>query len=1340
MLGRLFVIVGGLIVLALSVALVGPHFVDWTSYRAEFEREATAVLGRRVTVEGEVTARILPFPSLTFAHVVVAGDHPGHPAMTAENFSMDAELAPFLRGEVLIFDMRLVKPDVRIDIGTDGIVDWAVRPSSPFTPGQIALERLTISDGRVSIHHAASGRTHVLDKIEANVSARSLAGPWRAEGSAALDGMATALEVSTGRADDAAGMRLRLRLDPKAVAVGIESDGTVRIDAGALAYSGTFRLGAGAPAMLKAAEAAPAGNAGETAARREGPRPYRVSGRFDFDHQQLQVPQFRFETGASEDPYTADGSASLDLDAQPRFAVEAKGAQVRLDEETKAGSAGAVSLADRLGALQAMLAALPRPALPGSIDIALPAVVAGDTTIRDVRLVADTAADGWAVRSFAATLPGRTTLEASGTVRVEGNPEFDGNLLLAVAQPSGFAAWVSQEVDEAVRRLPAAGFRARTRLSADRQHFSDIELILDKAKFHGEIDRRQPPGGRPAMQIKLAGAALDLEGARAFAALFVNDQGMTRLAGHDVDLDLKAGPVTVAGLTARTVDTALRLRDKTLEVDRLAIDGLEGATVSATGTLRDFPEALAGKLDASVVAVDLAPLLQRLADKFPNNVLAREAHKRADDHPGLFADTELDLLATAEPNGDGTDGLAVTASGKTGGSTLALTISANGQAAQPEKATLSMEINGSNDNAEGLLGLYGIPTLPLGLLPEAETKLAVKGTLAGGLDTLFKLAGKDFHDRFNGKTTAWDALGATGPIEIEAADIEPWLMSTGVGLPGLGFGLPVALAADLDYRSGTLALKSIKGTVEDGAVGGDLQVTDRQGLPHLEGALSVDQLELGPLAALVLGEQALESQGSGWPKTPFRDEPAALFSADLTLAAANLSAAGMFEASDVRTKASLDNDGLRLSEFQGKIFDGTLSGLFELKNTSGTGLLSTQFKLNGADLEAVLPQSGVTGAADISAQLSATGKSLEGMAAAVSGSGTAALHGLAIAGVNPDALRGLIAAADKVGRDVDAERTAAFAPAIVAAGTFKPRDAELAFTVAGGVGRAPPLALFDDQLTLTADLRADAMKGDIGIQGTLAYQPGDEKLAGSDPTLSFSIAGPPDAATRRFDTEPLAQFLTQRALEIEQARVEAMQAALLEKQRLRREVRYYAAVQQDRDRLAEETRRADEALRRKVEEERQRKLDEAAAREKAAADDAARTKATGEAAAEASQRAAAEAAEAAAQATAEQEAKMKKASDAAIKAAAQAATEAGQRAGSQGRNQPAEEALPASEPVSEHSAEALRLAERERARLEAERAARRGAALPEAPLPTPDPKPQRSFPAAIGSFLKSLAP
>ena len=38
-------------------------------------------------------------------------------------------------------------------------------------------------------------------------------------------------------------------------------------------------------------------------------------------------------------------------------------------------------------------------------------------------------------------------------------------------------------------------------------------------------------------------------------------------------------------------------------------------------------------------------------------------------------------------------------------------------------------------------------------------------------------------------------------------------------------------------------------------------------------------------------------------------------------------------------KARLSGEGLRLADLQGKLFGGTLSGLFELRNTGGTGLL-----------------------------------------------------------------------------------------------------------------------------------------------------------------------------------------------------------------------------------------------------------------------------------------------------------------------------------------------------------------------------------------------------------------
>ncbi len=426
-------------------------------------------------------------------------------------------------------------------------------------------------------------------------------------------------------------------------------------------------------------------------------------------------------------------------------------------------------------------------------------------------------------------------------------------------------------------------------------------------------------------------------------------------------------------------------------------------------------------------------------------------------------------------------------------------------------------------------------------------------------------------------------------------------------------------------------------------------------MPDLTGSLSLDTLELSPLAALVLGDGALDSADGGWPQGAFRQDVSTPFTADLDVTAASLSAGAVATASDVRMKARLNGEGLRLADLEGKLFDGTLSGLFELRNTDGTGLFSTQLKLDGVDLETALPDAGLVGKSSLTASLSATGKSLEAMAAGLSGSGTASLSGLTVSGLDAGALPALIAAADKVGRDIDAARTAAFAPPILVAGTFAPKDAEFAFSVAGGVLRAPPLTLDAGAARLTAELRANAATGRVNIDGTIAFDPGEEKVAGSEPVVGFSLEGTPSAAVRRLDTEPLAQFLTQRALEIEQARVEAMQASLLERQRLRREVRYFAALQTERDRVADELRRADDALKRKAAEEERRRAEETARAK--AAEDAARAKAAVEDAA----RARAAAAEEVARAKASDEAaRRKEAEDAAAraKAAAEEATRA----------------------------------------------------------------------------------
>lgn len=1318
MLARLFVIFGGLFVLVLCAALVVPYFVDWTGYRAQFEREASAILGRKVTVQGDATARLLPFPSVTFSNVAVAGGPNGQPAMTVETFSMDAELAPFLRGEVLIFDMRLVRPKATIDIANDGTVDWAMRPSSPFDLNQISIEKLTVTEGQIELRHAAGGRSHLFSEINSTISAKSLAGPWRMDGTLRLDGLRTAVTASTGKAEGNGQMRLRLKADPDAYPLVIETDGNAGIVNGAAVYSGQFKISG---ADKNSAELR--GTDGETVKVSAGkPDPgFRLNGKFSLDHQKLGVDEFRFETGPLDNPYTADGKASVDLGLKPSFAIEANGAQVQFDEAVGAEAGAGLTLDQRIAAFEQALLDMPKPTIPGTVEVKLPAVVVGDTTVRDVHLSAEPVDGGWSVKSLAATLPGRTTLEADGmlVLNLEGHFGFNGSLLVAVAQPSGFAAWLSKDVDEAIRRLPAAGFKAKVDLSQKRQAFSDLELILGKAKFSGRIDSSQPDDAKPSVLMRLEGDDLDVDGLAAFASIFVSDKGANRFADRDLDFQIKAGPVNAGGLTADTIDTALRLRDGLLEIDRLSVGGLAGASISATGRIKDFPASPTGKLDASVIAVDLKPLIDVAAQHYPDSAVLKGLASRAAAYPELFQDARIDLVASAADNGDGTTGLAVSGQGKAGGSAFSASLSGKGAVDKLLEAPVALTFNAKNPDATTLLALYGLPALPLGMLGEASTDIQAKGTLGGGLATNFSLAGNDFKAGFEGTIADTpQGFAAKGKLSLDAADIEPWLMTTGIGLPGMGAGMSTSLAAQGDYGNGLLVLDELNGAINEAAVSGDVNIDVKEGVdgkagvPHLAGALMLDELDLDPMAVALFGDSAFladkeeTNKGGVWPATPFSQKSNLPFTADLDLTTAALAAGRFATAYDAAFSLKLDQEGIRVSDLKAKLLGGALTGLFELKNNDGTGLFTGQMKLAGADLATVLPDAGISGIGDFSTALSSSGKSVEGMVAALSGSGTAALKGVKVSGVNPDAFPAFLVKADRIGRDIDAAKTAGFAPDIAADGSFAAGDTDVAFTVAGGTLRAPPVSLENPAATLSADVTADLNAATVSAKGAITYRPGDEALIGSEPVVNFTAEGPFGAVKRAFDSEPLAQFLTQRALEKEQQRVEAMQAALLEKQRLRREVRYYAALQTERDKAAEELRRQEEA-----------------ARLKAEAD--AKAKAEAQAKADADAKAQAEAD---AKAKADADAKAKADADAKAAAERQAADEAAKAQAEQERQK---------------AEEAMRIASQEKAKLEAERrAAQQAPKVERAPLPqandNPPPAKPKSNPFTIDNLLKSL--
>jgi hypothetical protein len=511
------------------------------------------------------------------------------------------------------------------------------------------------------------------------------------------------------------------------------------------------------------------------------------------------------------------------------------------------------------------------------------------------------------------------------------------------------------------------------------------------------------------------------------------------------------------------------------------------------------------------------------------------------------------------------------------------------------------------------MALYGLPALQLRLTGAAQSTLTAEGTLASGLKTTLDFTGDDMQANFDGSFQLADGLAAIkGKASVEAADIEPWLMTTGVNFPGIGLGMPVSLKADLDYGKKLLVVSSIQGEIADGPVSGDVNAELEDGLPHVSGDLAIDAFNLEPVAAMIVGDQALQPAATGWPSAPFQPEAALPLTADLDLSFGSVSAGLFGVIEDAHVQATVARDGIRLTDIQGKLDGGSLTGLLEARNNAGSALVSTQFKLAGADLGDLLQGSGLTGTGDVTATLSAAGKSVEALLASLSGSGTATVRDVKIPDLDPNAFAAILGQADQVGRDIDASRVAAFAPQLVAGGSFAAPPADIAFTVAAGVLRAPPVTFDAGKAMLSSDLKADFTTGKVAASGSITYAAGDEALVGSEPSVGFTVEGPLGALAGHYDMQPLAQFLTQRALEREQARVEALQASLIEKQRLRREVRYYASLQFERDRVAEAQRKAEEEARqaeeRRQAEEAARRAAEAAAAEEAKrqADDAAR--------------------------------------------------------------------------------------------------------------------------------------
>ncbi|WP_117192538.1 AsmA family protein [Rhizobium terrae] len=1198
MLGRILVAIGGLVVVALFSALLAPFFVDWSSFRVGFEDQASRILGKKVSVHGSVDARILPFPSVTLHDVRVGADTDGQPLVQVAQFSMDMELAPFLSGEARIFDMRIEQPKARIRILKDGTLDWMRGGRASIPARTVVIEDVHVSGGEIDVIDEQSGRSRKLTAVSADLSAASLRGPWRGEGNATLEGYEAKFSLASGTAD-AEGKRvpLRLRLWPDAQPVEVNLDGELAIADNRPTYNGTFTLG-----FLQEED--------ETEPVKPPPPGPRAKGGFELTNERIRIPQYRLEVGATDNPYVVTGEATLDTGDKPEFLLTADGQQIdvnRLGEGTQAktGRDAAASAHRRINNFIRMAASIPIPQVPGRASLKLPAIIVNDTTIRDIRLDIRPAGRGWAVDNVVATLPGRTQLEAKGSLALRDRVAFVGDMLLASSQPSGLSDWLSGRVDPAIRQLRSAGFSARVNLTPDLQRFDNLELAIGPATLKGRLERQSPQNQTPNLSMALAGNEIDIDAMRALASLLTGDDAGQDVLDHRIAASLKADRFTAFGVAANNVDTAFTMAGGVLSLERLTVGNVEGATVSARGRIEGSLLAYVGSGSLNFRSADPTAFLAMLRDRLPPHPVLQRLAANA----GWFANTDVGANLTVGGNAGGVE---VAVNGKSNGSAVKADLKLPGLFDLTGSDNMTFTTSLENPDPSILLGQAGLdPLLPGG---DGAGRLALSLQQGSGgaarADLTFRTEKTSLE--FKGDVNIQDqGFGeGSGHLTLKSADLEPYLFINGVSLPEFGIGLPVALDADIGVLPDAVRISNLKGTAAGNNFSGGISV-DRKapGLPAT-GSMNVDTLDLAWLGEAIFGSVSDPKSGSFSAKPLqqpiFGSTDVAL---DLHARAFRTGAFGTIQ--DFSARMTHRSGGITLENGAGTWRGGRLTGRLMMSNGNGIGLLQVRLSGENADPAPLLwtaaGQPVVSGRLGFDLSVESTGKSVAELLGAASGSAELRTKGLSVAGLNPDALKPLMAEVDKLKGEVTENRVRPLVAGLIHRGTVAFGDVTIPVTITAGEARAQNIAAAVGTTRFAGEGRFDLLEDSMTADLAITYDAGEEALAGGDPTIRLNYSGDLGGPMERLDIGAMTNFLSQRAFEQERRRVETLQASVLEKQRLRREVVLYnfqvverqaarakaEAEERARQQAAEAERQkqqAAEAAARAAEEERQRQI------------------------------------------------------------------------------------------------------------------------------------------------------
>ncbi|HWW47827.1 MAG TPA: AsmA-like C-terminal region-containing protein [Xanthobacteraceae bacterium] len=1102
-------------IVALTAALIGPHFIDWNQFRPQFEAEATRVIGAPVRVGGDMRATILPTPSLQLQSVAVGSDDADLGRARADSLNVEFNLGSLMRGVWRATELTI--NGMALDFG----LDWRGRIAWPagiggVNLGSLAIDRLNVT-GRIALHDGASRTSLELEDVAFSGDVRALAGAIRGEGNASVHGVRYPFRITSSPAPDEDGTKLRLVLVPTGATPGLDLDGLLRFVASTPRFEGG----------LVVEKPAPAKAAGDARPAEKGP--WRIAAKLTADPANARFEQLEASLGADGAVLKVAGNAEMRFGAEPRLAATLSARKIDADRLIATGSNGTAPPPSLLPALRDGAAALPLPPFPVAIAATAETVALGGRAVQDVTAELLGTPRQWTVEQLTALAPGaaRVTLR-DAKFQPGADARLSGKFDIAAEEPEVLGVWLRGSSDLAAKSQKPLRFSGRFEIDPARIAVEDLAAAVESDRLRGRLVfsglGEKAKGGSSRLEAAFKADHLDLDATSAMIRA-IGGEGLAMPDEAQVEVDI--AHAVVAGQDVRPVALKLDYGPQAIRLDRLRFGAGSGVAVEGAGAFDRA--AVTGQMNLSATASSLdrlATLLSPLAPKIAERV---SAWPQGREGARLMLTMTLDKSARDKDRGEARAQLDIAAPHLAGSATLtampriAAVIGADLDGLLPTDINFDARLTA--ERAQPLLALLGLDGVVAGGPGAAVLTASASGDPRKPMRVKAALSGTGLDADATGTAEPFaDAPTAKVNLAVRHADIAPLL--------GQGGPLGLTLTSRVAVAKSEVKAEAIDGLIAGARIGGKLDWSAENA--SLDGDLAIDALNIPAVFAFMMA--APEERGAqasrlgrfqGWRgRVAFSAQRAML--------------PGGSELRPLNGVVRADGQSLMLEGLKGKIGGGELTFNFDTRQTPDGTLLNANLALAGVEGSALRYRALAMPEGKVGAQLTLAshGRTAADLLGALSGSGSLTLQSARLAGLAPQAFEKALTIGD-AGPAIDEAKLRAVVDPALAAGILMVAKAEVPFNVKDGRLRAGPATLDGNGAQAIVTGGYDVAADQVDIRATLSSSTLEN--AATHPDLTMFVTGSPDAPSRSLDLSSFSAWLSLRAIDRETKRLDAIE-------------------------------------------------------------------------------------------------------------------------------------------------------------------------------------------------------